>query len=159
MAIQKLRSQQESPQKEWQFCLRNHYITRRWKMANFWCVDSETSGSGVIMKIPISGVVLYGWSHRDIKHTIKKSFVNRYDVNLTMLQILLMAIGAGLPSPATFLFNRSIRPLLLHINRESINFNANDENNKGLKAWWDECLKVNYTHIRRMEDHGWIEWP
>ena len=35
-------------------------------MANFWCVDSETSESSVITKIPISGVLQCNQSHCDI---------------------------------------------------------------------------------------------
>ena len=35
-------------------------------MANFCCVDSETSNSSVITKIPISDVLEYGQSHCDI---------------------------------------------------------------------------------------------
>ena len=35
-------------------------------MAKLWCVDSETSESSVVTKIPISGVLGYGHSHCDI---------------------------------------------------------------------------------------------
>ena len=37
-----------------------------------------------------------------------------------------MPIGAGIPSPAMLLLNRQIRALLPQINRETINFNADD---------------------------------
>ena len=43
-----------------------------------------------------------------------------------------MPIGVGLPSPATLLFNRSIRSLLSQINRDPINYNADSESYKTL---------------------------
>ena len=64
----------------------------------------------------------------------QKCFDDSYDVHLASLQIRAMPIGAGLPSAATFLFNRPIRVLLPQINRESINFNADDENYETLKS-------------------------
>ena len=67
-----------------------------------------------------------------------KLFDNNNDINLTLLQIGLMPIGTGLPSPATLLFNRPIRALLPQMNREPININADEEHYKALKH-----IKVN----------------
>ena len=52
---------------------------------------------------------------------------------LLLLQIRLTAIVAGLPSPATLLFNRPIGALLAQINREPININADNEHYDALK--------------------------
>ena len=40
---------------------------------DFWHVDSETSESSVITKIPISSVLWYGQSHCDILFAKKKA--------------------------------------------------------------------------------------
>ena len=45
----------------------------------------------------------------------------------------MIPIGAGLASPATLLFNRPIRAQLLQINRETISFNADNNNYEALK--------------------------
>ena len=63
----------------------------------------------------------------------QKCFDNNNNIKLVLLQIRLMPIGAGFPSPATLLFNRPIRALLPHINREPINLNADDGNYEALK--------------------------
>ena len=47
----------------------------------------------------------------------QKCLDNKSNVNLALLQIGSMPIGAGLPSPATLLFNRPISALLPQINR------------------------------------------
>ena len=47
-----------------------------------------------------------------MKYTIKMYFDNNDDVNLALLQMRSTPIAAGLPSPATLLFNRPIRALL-----------------------------------------------
>ena len=56
-----------------------------------------------------------------------------------------MPIGAGLPSPATPLFNRLIRALLPQIYKVPININADSENYKAFKEQEDEYLKGNDT--------------
>ena len=57
-----------------------------------------------------------------------------------------MPIGTGLPSLAMLLFNRPIRTLLPQVNRNPINYNADDENYKALKLQQDKYLKNIDTH-------------
>ena len=52
---------------------------------------------------------------------------------------------AGLPSPFTFLFDRTIRALLPQMNREPINFNADDECYDAQKTCLDNYIKGSYT--------------
>ena len=52
----------------------------------------------------------------------QKCFDDNGDINLAMLQMRSTPVGAGLPSPATLLFNRPIRDLLPKMNRKA-NFN------------------------------------
>ena len=56
------------------------------------------------------------------------------------------AVGNGLPSPVTLSFNRPIRALLLQINREQTNFNADDEHYEDLKTHQDKYIKGNDTY-------------
>ena len=59
---------------------------------------------------------------------------NNNDVNLASLQIRSTPVDAGIPSPATLLFNRPIRSLLPQMNREPINI-------KNYNAYY-EALKI-----------------
>ena len=62
-----------------------------------------------------------------------------------MLQMKSTPVGSGLPSPATLLFNRPIRALLLKINREPINFNDDNEHFEALKTCQDKYTKGSDT--------------
>ena len=72
--------------------------------------------------------------HKIYETQHKKLLDNNDDVNLTLLQIGSTPIGTGLLSLATPLFNRLIRALLLQINRDLINFSADNENSEVLKT-------------------------
>ena len=64
---------------------------------------------------------------------------NNDDIKLALLPMGSIPIGVGLPSSATFLFNRPIRALLLlQINKEPINFNADNEHYEMLKTCHDK---------------------
>ena len=57
----------------------------------------------------------------------EKCLDNIDDVSLALLQMRSTPIGAGLPSPATLLFNRPIKGLLPQITRELFNINGDDK--------------------------------
>ena len=52
-------------------------------------------------------------------------------------------IHTGLPIPATLLFNREIRTMLAEINREPINFNADNEHYEALKTYQQKYTNGN----------------
>ena len=82
------------------------------------------------------------WKHALVLLSIQsKWFDSNNDVNLTLLHLILLPIGAVLPSAAKLLFNRQIRPLLFQFNRKQINFNAEIKNYEVLKY-----LKGETTH-------------
>ena len=66
-------------------------------------------------------------------------------MNLALLQIRPTPIGAGLHSPLTLLFNKPVRGLLPHMNREPINISNNDVQYQALKARQDKYIKNNDT--------------
>ena len=70
--------------------------------------------------------------HRICEVYCQKCFDNNNDVSFALLQVRMMPINAGLPSPATLLFNRPIRALLPLMNREPININADGKHYKAL---------------------------
>ena len=63
------------------------------------------------------------------------------DVHFALLEVRSTLVGAGLLSPATILFNRPIRALLLQNGREPIYINNDDEYYKALKSRQEA-----YTH-------------
>ena len=77
-----------------------------------------------------------------MKCTTKKCLDNNDDINLALLQKRTTLIGTGLPSPATPLFNRPEH----QINREPINFNADDDLYKAQNIHQDKYMKGNDTH-------------
>ena len=81
-----------------------------------------------------------------VKGTNQKYIDNNNDVNLPLLQISLMPVGTGLPSPATLLFNRPIRALFPQMNREPININVDKEHCETLKVHHDKYLKGSDRH-------------
>ena len=66
---------------------------------------------------------------------------NNDDVNLALLQVRSTSIGTGLPCLATLLFNRPMRVLLPQMNREQINFNADDKHYDTLKTCQDKYIR------------------
>ena len=68
-----------------------------------------------------------------VKCAIKKCLDNNDDINLPLSQMRSTPVGAGLPSPATLLFNRPIRAQLSQMNREPITFNADSEYHEALE--------------------------
>ena len=71
---------------------------------------------------------------------------NDNDINVALLQMRSTAVGAGLPSPATFLSNRPVRAQLPQINRKPITFNADDECCEALETHQGKYTKDNDTH-------------
>ena len=61
------------------------------------------------------------------------------DIHLALLQIWSVLIGAGLPSPATMLFNRLIESLSPEMNRDPINVNNDNLYCEALET----CLRKN----------------
>ena len=68
-----------------------------------------------------------------MKYTIKKCFDTKKDINLALLQIWSISVGAVLASPDTILFNRPAQCLLPQISRALINI---DNNNVHFEALW-----------------------
>ena len=64
-------------------------------------------------------------------------------VSQALLQIALIPIGTGLPSPAVPLFIRPIRGPLPQMNRELIHINNDDAKYKALTLHHDEYVKNN----------------
>ena len=67
-------------------------------------------------------------------------------INLALLQIRSTAIGAGLPSPTTLLFNRPIRGLLLQMNRVPIKINNDNPQYEAPQACQDKYVKKSDTY-------------
>ena len=57
-------------------------------MANLWCVDSEMSEIGVIIKISISDVLQYGQSHSDIHYPKGESMSSCLTMRTEILYLL-----------------------------------------------------------------------
>ena len=81
-----------------------------------------------------------------VKCTIKKCRQTNNSVHFALLQIRSTPISARLPSPATMLFNRLIRTLLLQIGKEPINVNKDDKYCKALISKNNAYTKKNDTH-------------
>ena len=68
-----------------------------------------------------------------VKQTMRKCFQTNTDVCLTLLQIRLTPLGPRLPCPATLLFNRPARSLLLKLNRPPVLFDKDEIHYGALK--------------------------
>ena len=64
------------------------------------------------------------------KHTLKKCFYSRVDPYVALLQICMTALGQGLPSPSTMLFNCLIRGIMLIIKRPQVGIDNDQEHYK-----------------------------
>ena len=84
--------------------------------------------------------------HLLVNCTVKDGFILNNDVNLALLQIRSMPIGAGLLTPAMLLFSRPERDVLCQMNREPININNDDAYYETLKACQNKYFKNNDTH-------------
>ena len=62
-----------------------------------------------------------------VKCTMKKCGDTKSDIHLALLQVRMMPLGPGLPSPATLLFNCSARGIMPIINRLPIGIDNDDE--------------------------------
>ena len=78
--------------------------------------------------------------------TIKTCKWTNTDVHFALFQIRPTLIDTGMSSPATLLFNRSIKLLLPDIARDLINVNNDEEYYKVLKARQNAYIKNNDTH-------------
>ena len=75
--------------------------------------------------------------------TSKTCLDTNQDVILTLLQIISMPIGSGLPSPAMLLLNRPIKCLLPEMYTEPIKINNDDAQHEVLKGHQIEYVKNN----------------
>ena len=67
-----------------------------------------------------------------VKCTLKKCFDSRSDPHIALLQIQMMPLGQGLPSPATMLTNQPIRDMMPVINRLPVGPDNEEEHHKVL---------------------------
>ena len=81
-----------------------------------------------------------------LKCTIKKCTQTNNNVHFALLPIRSTLVDTMLHSPATLLFNRPIRALLLQIGREPININNDDKYYEALKSGQEAYTKNNDTH-------------
>ena len=61
-----------------------------------------------------------------------KYFDSKTDPHVALLEIQMMLLGQGLPSPATMLFNHPIRSIMSVINRLPVGSDNDDEYHKAL---------------------------
>ena len=66
------------------------------------------------------------------KHTMKKCHDIKSDIHLALLQVRMMLLVQGLPSPATLLFNHPTRGIMPLINIPPISIDNDDEHHKAL---------------------------
>ena len=59
-------------------------------------------------------------------------FYMKYGPHIALLQNRMTPLGAGLPSPATMVFNHPIRGIILIISRPPIGINNNEEHYEAL---------------------------
>ena len=62
-----------------------------------------------------------------VKHELKKCFDSKSDPHIALLQICMIPLGQGLPSPATMLFNCLISGILPVINRLQVGIDNDQE--------------------------------
>ena len=67
-----------------------------------------------------------------VKHTVNKCLDTNQDIIIALLKVHSTAVGAGLPSPATVLFNRPIQGLSPQMNKDPINIDNNDPHSEVL---------------------------
>ena len=87
-----------------------------------------------------------------VKYTLKKCFDTKSDPHIAQLQIRLTPLVQGPPSPATILFNCTIRGIMHIISRPPIGVNNDEEHcealvNRQIKDYKNQGTPSNYVSI------------
>ena len=76
-----------------------------------------------------------------VKYTMKKCCDTKSDIHLALLQVRMMPVGPGPPSPATLLFNHPTMGIMPIINRVLISKDNDDECHKTLVKDKQEMIR------------------
>ena len=106
----------------------------------------------IFQKLNIQQVVSSSYYHqgsRNVEQTIKlgkqkmKFKEANNDIHVALLQIILSPVWAGLPSPVTLLFHRSIKGLMSGRSRMLINYVYDEHSHYSLKSLQNKLLRNN----------------
>ena len=77
-----------------------------------------------------------------VKISMKKCCDTKSDIYLALLQVRMMLLGLGLPSPETLLFNCPTRGIMQIVNRALISMDNDEEHHKALIKGQTKMIKI-----------------